>query len=147
MNIVRCKNCENEFTGKFCNHCGQAADTDRINYKFVFVELKKTFIQFNSGFFYTLIGLILNPGKFIKEYIEGKRIKFTKPFAFLIIACGLDIVVYHYLNVNIINEEIQGLDKSVVNTFVAGHYAQIQILLLLCMCFHSIIQTKNIQFF
>jgi len=139
MNIVRCKNCENQFTGKFCNHCGQSADTDRINYKFVFVELKKTFIQFNSGFFYTLKGLILNPGKFIKEYIEGKRIKFTKPFAFLIIACGLDILVYHYLNVDIVNGEIEGINKSVVNTFVAEHYAQIQILLLPIYAFVSIL--------
>lgn len=130
IRIVNCKNCGNQFTDRFCNHCGQTADTQRIDFKFILIELKKTFIQFNVGFFYTVKELFLNPGSFIKYYLEGKRIKYAKPFSFLLIVCGLNVLLYHYLDVNIIREEIEGFNKNSTNDFILEHYMQIQLAIL-----------------
>ena len=31
--IHQCKNCENEFTGHYCNHCGQKWEYDELSVK------------------------------------------------------------------------------------------------------------------
>ena len=141
--VVDCKNCGNKFSGKFCNHCGQSADTHRIGLKFILTELKKTFIQFNSGFFYTVKQMFVNPGNFIKKYLEGKRVSYAKPFSYLIITCGLNVLLYHYMHVNIVLEEIEGLNKDATNDFIMEHYMQIQLAILPVYAFVSILFFKQ----
>ena len=112
INSIECKNCGNEFSGKFCNHCGQTAATNKVDATFIYEDLKRTFIQFNSGFFFTLKKMFLNPGGFMEQYLQGKRIHYTKPFAFLIITCGLNVLLYHYLHVDIVLNGIEGIDAK-----------------------------------
>lgn len=130
INSIECKNCGNEFSGNFCNHCGQTAATNKVDATFIYEDLKKTFIQFNSGFFFTLKKMFLNPGGFMEQYLQGKRIHYTKPFAFLIITCGLNVLLYHYLHVDIVLNAIEGIDAKQSNDFIFDHYVQIQLLIL-----------------
>lgn len=130
MVIYQCKNCGNEFTGKFCNVCGQKSETDRINHKFILHELKDKFIHLDSGFLYTTKKLFMNPGKMAKEYLDGKRIHYLKPFSYLFLLCGMYVLLYNYFQVNVFTDDLPGFDRKTINQFFFKYYAEIQLFLL-----------------
>jgi len=81
-----CKNCKNEFEGEFCKYCGQSSKVERINWKYLSNSIADSVFQINHGFLYTTKKLLLSPGKSLKDFFLGKRIRFYKPFAFLLIS-------------------------------------------------------------
>ena len=81
---MNCKNCGHAVEGKYCNHCGQKSNVDRITLSSLMKELTESIFQIDRGFFYTLIQLFTRPGKSIGEYIIGKRRRHFKPIAYLI---------------------------------------------------------------
>lgn len=80
-----CKNCGHRFKGNFCNQCGQTANTLEINFQNTILELQVSLIQLDKGFFYTTRELLLRPGKTIRDYLMGKRVKHFKPFAYVLV--------------------------------------------------------------
>lgn len=48
-----CKNCGHRFEGKFCNNCGQTADTNRINYHDLRHQLTHSLFHIDAGLLYT----------------------------------------------------------------------------------------------
>lgn len=83
---MTCKNCGNEFEGDYCNHCGQSSKVQRINWNYLKNSIADNVFQINHGFLYTVKVLLLNPGKSLNDFFIGKRTKFYKPFAFLLIS-------------------------------------------------------------
>lgn len=83
--IQTCKNCEHTYEGHFCNACGQTANTREINFLNTILELQVSLIQLDKGFFYTTRELLLRPGKTIRDYLKGKRVKHFKPFAYVLV--------------------------------------------------------------
>lgn len=82
---MKCKNCGHEFEGNFCSHCGQNADVHRFNFLYFLKETFFSSLDIENGFFNTLKQLALNPGKAIKEYLEGKRVSLYVPGKFLLL--------------------------------------------------------------
>jgi len=102
MNMIVCKNCNHHFEGKFCNNCGQSADTHRLDYKFLFKNLRKNFLKyFHGGIFYSAVQLFKRPGHTIREYIEGKRVKHFEPIALLLTLATLYGLLYHTFGINL----------------------------------------------
>ncbi len=100
MEAIQCKNCETEFHGNFCPQCGQSALEHQINAKYFLHDVPHSILHIDKGFFYTLFHLLRNPGKTLKEYLAGKRVKHFKPFAFVIMLstiCTLIIKGLHHL--------------------------------------------------
>ncbi|GAB4490614.1 MAG: hypothetical protein OHK0019_09730 [Saprospiraceae bacterium] len=101
MPIV-CKNCTNEFEGKFCPQCGQKAKTKRITTKQVFSEVRQRIFHYEQGFWYTSKQLLTRPGHSIREYLEGKRVKHIKPVKFMFWTSAISFLLFHLI----------GLDKE-----------------------------------
>lgn len=80
-----CKNCNHSFEGNFCNNCGQTVNTHEINFKSIVHEIQHSIFHIDKGILYTTKELFLKPGQTIKEYLEGKRVKHFKPFAYIFI--------------------------------------------------------------
>ncbi|OAH73163.1 hypothetical protein AXA65_08850 [Chryseobacterium sp. FP211-J200] len=57
-----CKNCGHRFEGKFCNNCGQTADTNRINYHDLKHQLTHSLFHIDAGLLYTSKQLFIRPG-------------------------------------------------------------------------------------
>lgn len=96
-------NCGHPFTGheKFCPNCGQANKGKRITFKnFIDEVFLNGFLNFDAKFWTTIIPLLISPGKVSKDYIDGKRNRFSNPFRF-------------YLTVSIIFFLIVGLSKTI----------------------------------
>jgi hypothetical protein len=73
----KCKSCENEFRGTFCNICGEKIlePADRT-----FRTFTINFLAFaDSKLLKTLWMVIRNPGKLSSEYAEGRRVNYLRP--------------------------------------------------------------------
>ena len=102
-----CKNCGHRFEGKFCNNCGQTAETERIDFHFLKHEMPHSFFHIDAGLMYTSKQLFIRPGHAIREYLEGKRVKHIKPLSFILILAGFYILLSHLFHINLFNISIE----------------------------------------
>lgn len=77
------------FEGKFCNNCGQKADTHRPTVKHFVHDALHTFTHMDAGIFYLIKELFTRPGIVVREYINGARKKYFPPLQFLILGVGI----------------------------------------------------------
>ena len=98
---MECLNCGHPFFGneKYCPNCGQKNKSKKITFKSFLVEVFNGFISWDAKFWKTLIPLLTKPGKVSKDYISGKRSRYSNPFQF-------------YLSVSILFFIIIGLTKK-----------------------------------
>lgn len=80
-----CPNCNNHFSGNYCNHCGQKL-AHRITLGHIGHELAHAFTHTDKGFFHLMIELFRKPGQVAREYIiENKRKRYGTPFQYILI--------------------------------------------------------------
>lgn len=79
---MNCKNCGEEVYGNFCAHCGQKSDTRRFTFRDMAAHALDSLLHVRRGFPFTIKQLLLDPGHSVREYINGKRIRWYKPFPF-----------------------------------------------------------------
>ncbi len=103
---MKCKNCGHTIDGKYCSHCGQHSNVDRINLPNFLNEVSESVFQINKGFFYTLISLFFRPGKSIREFLNGKRKKHFKPIAYVLILSTLYFLITQITNQNTWMEDL-----------------------------------------
>lgn len=78
-----CKNCSTEFTGQYCNQCGQQITTP-ITFRQIGSHIAEDIFGIDHGLIYTLKQLWINPGKTPEDYIDGKRKRYYGPIKYLI---------------------------------------------------------------
>lgn len=123
---VTCKNCGQTYSGHFCNNCGQPAATHKLNLHFIWHDIQHGFFHFDSGVLYTAKELYTKPGKSIREFIEGKRVKHFKPISLVIILATLYGVLRHLFHFSVLDQkvvsEIQGVEYESLNEWISHHY-------------------------
>src|SRR5215210_6273275 len=128
-----CKNCNNDFEGNFCNNCGQAADTHKLNLHFIWHDIQHGLFHFDNGIFYTVKQLLTRPGHAIREFIDGKRVKHFKPLSLVIVLATLYGLLYHYFiydlfDVKHITTEENFANASVnVVQWITDHFAYVSL--------------------
>jgi hypothetical protein len=86
-----CKNCGNNFTGKFCNQCGEKVYTDHDKKLSHFFEEGLHFItHFDSKFLRTIRLIFFKPGFVSHDISNGVRKKYYKPLSLFL----LGVVIY-----------------------------------------------------
>jgi Protein of unknown function (DUF3667) len=132
--MITCKNCSNQFEGQYCSNCGQSADTERLDFKFLLKNLNKNFFKFfHKGIFYTSSQLFTRPGHSIREYIEGKRVNHFEPIGLLIAFAALYGLLYHTFDINMFSglsdNAVQGkLDIKSVGNWITDHFSLVTLL-------------------
>ena len=94
-----CVNCSYAFEGSYCPRCGQQAGVRRLTFKAVVDNLAYGITNLDRGVLYTLKGLFTNPGFVIRDYIAGRRVMYAKPFALLVLLCGIYALVTAFTNI------------------------------------------------
>lgn len=92
MPSVICKNCNHHFKGNFCPHCSQSAKVEAIGMKYFLHDIPHSVFHIDKGFAFTFKELLLRPGKTLREYLEGKRVKHFRPFAYVLLMATLYIL-------------------------------------------------------
>ena len=93
MGTLKCLNCKTVFNGNFCPNCGQNAHEHRINAQYFLHDVPHSIFHVDGGFFYTLKMLFTKPGKMVEEFLEGKRAKHFRPFAYVMIMTALSTLI------------------------------------------------------
>lgn len=123
-----CKNCGHLFIGNFCNHCGQEANTTRLNSRFLWNDVQQGLLNFDRGLFFTLKQLSLRPGASIREFVEGKRVNFSSPIAFVLVLATIYAALFHFFHVDMF-QNINHTPNSYDDTYykltesIVNHYA------------------------
>lgn len=87
-NLIRCQACEQMVpNAKFCQECGSATKSNRLNLDTVSKEFVAAFFNTTSRLAFTVKHLLLSPGETILAYVDGKRGKYQPPFSYF--ACSL----------------------------------------------------------
>ena len=80
----KCLNCELPLAGEenFCPNCGQRNDTRNLNFANFLNAVFSEFVSYDSRLWRTIAVLLLKPGQVSRDYIKGKRFRYTNPFQF-----------------------------------------------------------------
>lgn len=129
-----CANCNNVVKGNFCNQCGQSIKISRINLSHLIEELELNLFHIHKGMFFTVKELLIRPGYTIKAYLNGKRVQYIKPFAFLLIWGSLYGLVMHFFNVypdsEMNKQDNPFFDNNVIYNWYYTHYSIIQLFII-----------------
>lgn len=129
----RCLNCNSIVEGNYCSKCGQPIDSSRISPKHLLEELQTGILHVNKGLIYTTKELLLRPANTIDNYISGKRVKYSKPFIFLIIWGAVYSLIFHLFHyfpleeMNSSSNEVLGYIP--VYNWSSGHYSLVALFL------------------
>lgn len=84
-----CTNCGNQFTDKYCNHCGMKKNDGRIYFKDQWHDAMYYIFSLDSPLWRTFKGLMTNPGRVGREYIQGKRKAYYTPIKYFILCTAI----------------------------------------------------------
>lgn len=85
MTNVTCKNCGNNFLGRYCNQCGEKIFQEKDKkLKNIFEEAFHFLTHFEGKFFNSFRTIITRPGKLSFDYCSGIRKKYFKPISFFL---------------------------------------------------------------
>ena len=132
-----CKNCNHTFEGKYCNRCGQAANTPDLSLHYIWHDIQHGIFHFDNGIFYTIKQLLKRPGHSIREFINGKRIHHFKPLSLVVVLATFYGLLYHYLIDNPFGAEPINADGNLIQFYQKAirwnldHFAYTALLLVL----------------
>lgn len=133
--MIVCLNCENKFEGEFCNICGQSSSTHRFTMREWAKEIPRKLLNIEKGFFGTMKSLFLRPGISIREYLKGKRKLLINPFVYVLVMCGVYIVLSSMFAQNPTLEvtENQELTKDIfkLSAYIQKEYYKIIIIVMI----------------
>jgi hypothetical protein len=99
-----CKNCGHQFSGNFCNQCGEKVYTEKDKNVLHFVEEGFHFLtHFEGKFFTSLKAIFLRPGQLSLDFSNGIRKKYFKPLSFFLLLVVLYLIfpVFQGLNMRL----------------------------------------------
>lgn len=99
-----CKSCHHEFTGTFCNLCGEKVLTPSDkSFKTIFnnILLAVTFVD--SRFIKTLWMVIIKPGALSRDFANGKRVKRLTPTALFFV---LNLIYFFFPLIQLFNASL-----------------------------------------
>jgi hypothetical protein len=89
MHTIECKNCNKHYQGKFCPVCAQPASTGRIDSHYFLHDIPHSVFHVDKGFPYTFASLFTRPAGMLKEYLAGRRVKYFRPFAYVVLMSAI----------------------------------------------------------
>lgn len=111
---ITCKNCGNQFSGKYCNNCGEKVYTDHDKSILHFFEDAFHFItHFEGTFFNTVKAIFTRPGKLSLDYCNGLRKKYFRPLSFFMLLVILYLFFPLFTGLNMSFKEFLGEEYAV----------------------------------
>lgn len=103
----RCLNCETVLTGEYCANCGQHTKHHVHSTPAMVGEFIEDLFHTDHRVWRTLKPLLLQPGFLTKEYLLGRRARYTSPFRLYIV-----LSLLFFLTASLSGEGLSIVDKS-----------------------------------
>jgi len=97
-NSANCKNCKTPLQGRYCFECGQRVITKRMTVRNLISFVFHAITNVEKGLWFTLRGLLKNPGKVIKEYIGGRTQPYYHPLRLAFVMGTFSIFLFLAFN-------------------------------------------------
>ncbi len=94
MENTNCPNCSHSIEDHFCTNCGEKR-FKRIQMKDVWSDFISNLINIEGPILNTVKDLSIRPGNMIRDYLNGNRNKYYKPFQFYILATTLYFIFFY----------------------------------------------------
>ena len=131
--MQKCKSCDFDFEGDFCNNCGNPRVIERIDKTHILEEFDDYFLHLEKGILFTLRELFLRPGITINNFLAGNRNKYYKPIPFLVLFSGIYVYIDHTLGYH--PSELVDSAQTTVNSFMREHLIYFSLFQILIMIF------------
>lgn len=149
-----CKNCNNVFEGNYCNNCGQSAAVKRINWKYIYDDVKGNYLSFNKTKLYSAKELFLRPGYLIRDFLDGKRVNFYKPVSLILFVASVYAYLFHTFNIDPFigmqsGSSNQGDNKlNLIHDWVNSHFSIASLISVpvFALSFYIIFKKQNYNF-
>jgi hypothetical protein len=82
---AQCKNCGAVLAGEYCATCGQPADVSIPSVAKLLVDALGDLYNFDSRLWRSLALLLFRPGRLTREYLEGRRARYSPPFRMYVV--------------------------------------------------------------
>lgn len=121
-----CRNCGTTYVGNFCSRCGQSRKTPRYRFSNAVKNILGGFTNIDNGFGRTLIDLLYRPGYMIRDFIDGKRIQYFRPFQTLFILAALYIMAVQVIDPEALKKREKPKEKQDIEDIIAARDELIQ---------------------
>ncbi len=102
---IVCLNCNNTYTGNYCNRCGQNKNTTRLSFRHGIKNIVGGLSHMEHGFWGTLMELLYRPGYMISDFIKGKRVHHLGPFHALFLLAAIYILLVKFVDPSALSRE------------------------------------------
>ncbi len=83
---TQCLNCGTELKGPFCYYCGQPDRNFMRFFPALLRDLMEDLLDLDSRFMRTLKPLLFKPGRLTRDYMNGRRFRYTPPMRLYVFA-------------------------------------------------------------
>ena len=90
---VLCLNCGTALEGPFCHYCGQPDKNFMRFFPVPMREFLEDFLELDSRFTRTMKPLLFLPGKLTRDYLDGRRFRYTPPLRLYIFSSMLFFIL------------------------------------------------------
>ena len=102
---IACESCGHKFSGNYCNFCGEKViKEDDRRLKHLFSEVFNAFTFVDSKLWYTLKVMLVSPGRFPRDYVEGRRLRYMRPIALFFMA---NLIYFLFPLINTFTTDLQ----------------------------------------
>lgn len=93
---MKCLNCGTNCTGAYCPKCGQKTSTRRFQVKEILMNIIASLIGGDNKLWATCVCLLTRPGHMIREYLQGKRVRYYNPVSLLVCLVAVYAIVTYF---------------------------------------------------
>ena len=117
-----CLNCNTELKGPFCYYCGQPDRNFMRFFPALLRDLMEDLLDFDSRFMRTLKPLMFKPGRLTKDFMSGRRFRYTPPMRLYIFSSIVFFLLAALLSSDLVTTDtiIQSTDESGVIHYSAA---------------------------
>ncbi|MEO9872867.1 DUF3667 domain-containing protein [Ekhidna sp.] len=92
-NPSNCLNCGSKTEGNYCNNCSQSASIQRITFRDTLDDFFSSTFALQGPLLSTIKFLMVDPGKLLRSFIEGKRKSYYKPVSFFVLLTAIYLIL------------------------------------------------------
>lgn len=100
MEEKECVNCGEIVTQNFCANCGQKKNVSALTWRSVLLEVSGKWFGTDNRFYRTFTHLWLAPSQVITTYLNGNRVRYIGPLAYVVIMTALYLLSFQFFGVD-----------------------------------------------